>query len=119
MLLDRYHLTKQAFVQRIKGYVARNSIHSSYEDVSTLYMEVTAPVDEAHSPFFLDSTQNIYFPADRKQCLSLPEAVVHYLLLYNLSMLSRYEAEWWGGTARHKIGCRFSAHIPVFKSDRR
>lgn len=22
--------------------------------------------------------------------------MVHYLLLYNLSMVSRYEAEWWG-----------------------
>ena len=25
----------------------------------------------------------------------LPELLVHYLLLYNLSMISRYETDWW------------------------
>ena len=25
----------------------------------------------------------------------LPELLIHYLLLYNLSMISRYETDWW------------------------
>ena len=25
----------------------------------------------------------------------LPELISHYLLLYNLSMIARYETEWW------------------------
>lgn len=96
MLLDRYHLTRKAFANRIKGYFPKNSICSSDTDNSSICFEITAQIDETKSPFYMDSAQNIYFPADRKQCLSLPEVVVHYLILYNLSMLSRYEAEWWG-----------------------
>ena len=25
----------------------------------------------------------------------LPELISHYLILYNLSMIARYETEWW------------------------
>ncbi|RUQ29138.1 hypothetical protein ELQ35_10660 [Peribacillus cavernae] len=28
-------------------------------------------------------------------CFGFPELLVHYLLLYNLSMIARYETEWW------------------------
>ncbi|MTH55718.1 hypothetical protein GKZ89_20190 [Bacillus mangrovi] len=34
-------------------------------------------------------------PADKEELLVLPELLTHYLLLYNLSMISRYETEWW------------------------
>ncbi|KKI90943.1 hypothetical protein WQ54_16610 [Bacillus sp. SA1-12] len=36
-----------------------------------------------------------YIPNSRELLLNLPELLVHYLLLYNLSMISRYETEWW------------------------
>ncbi|WP_225228954.1 YaaC family protein [Bacillus sp. PS06] len=39
--------------------------------------------------------QSYYFPKDRDQVFHFPEIMVHYLLLYNLSMISRYETEWW------------------------
>ena len=26
---------------------------------------------------------------------TLPDILIHYLLLYNLSMIARYETEWW------------------------
>ncbi|TSB44663.1 YaaC family protein [Alkalicoccobacillus porphyridii] len=32
----------------------------------------------------------------REDLCTLPELSIHYLLLYNLSMICRYEAEWWG-----------------------
>jgi hypothetical protein len=38
---------------------------------------------------------NYYFPIERDQVTRFPEVMVHYLLLYNLSMISRYETEWW------------------------
>ncbi|PLT31962.1 YaaC family protein [Bacillus sp. V5-8f] len=28
-------------------------------------------------------------------CYHFPELMIHYLLLYNLSMIARYETEWW------------------------
>ncbi|MCJ8009974.1 YaaC family protein [Lederbergia wuyishanensis] len=39
--------------------------------------------------------QNIYLPAQLYPNMLLPDMIVHYLLLYNLSMISRYETEWW------------------------
>ncbi|GAB3797736.1 hypothetical protein GCM10028868_19320 [Virgibacillus kimchii] len=55
------------------------------------------PVKEKETPFYIHAAnQTLYFPADRKWCLPVSEIMVHYLLLYNLSMLSRYETEWWG-----------------------
>ena len=27
--------------------------------------------------------------------LGIPEIINHYLLMYNLSMIARYETEWW------------------------
>ena len=33
--------------------------------------------------------------ADRTEAFTLPEPIIHYLLLYNLSMIARYETEWW------------------------
>ncbi|MBS4221144.1 YaaC family protein [Bacillus sp. FJAT-49711] len=39
--------------------------------------------------------QNLYIPAEKYSNMELPDMIVHYLLLYNLSMISRYETEWW------------------------
>jgi hypothetical protein len=36
------------------------------------------------------------FPIHKDHFFHLPELLVHYLLLYNLSMIARYETEWWG-----------------------
>jgi hypothetical protein len=36
-----------------------------------------------------------YFPAERDHFLKLPEILAHYLVAYNLSMIARYETEWW------------------------
>ena len=47
-------------------------------------------------PFSLHLEENKYYlPASRDTFSKLPEILIHYLLLYNLSMISRYETEWW------------------------
>ncbi len=40
--------------------------------------------------------EHIYAPVDRSLIIHLPELLIHYALLYQLSMICRYEAEWWG-----------------------
>jgi len=48
------------------------------------------------SPFAFHIEDNsFYIPSNRDSFINLPELLVHYLLLYNLSMISRYETEWW------------------------
>lgn len=39
--------------------------------------------------------QQIYLPAKIHPFPHLPDLLIHYLLLYNLSMIARYETEWW------------------------
>lgn len=39
--------------------------------------------------------QNLYLPSRIQPFSNLPDLIIHYLLLYNLSMISRYETEWW------------------------
>ncbi|WP_442597295.1 YaaC family protein [Neobacillus sp. D3-1R] len=36
-----------------------------------------------------------YFPMTKSEHIHYPEMLIHYLLLYNLSMIARYETEWW------------------------
>ncbi|SDJ25584.1 YaaC family protein [Natribacillus halophilus] len=42
---------------------------------------------------------------------TLPPLLIHYLLLYNLSMINRYETEWWG----ELIAQRSSADLPLIE----
>jgi hypothetical protein len=45
--------------------------------------------------FLNDINGNKYLPSKKLGYLQIPEVLVHYLLLYNLSMIARYETEWW------------------------
>ncbi|RSL29629.1 hypothetical protein D7Z54_30265 [Salibacterium salarium] len=46
--------------------------------------------------FFLKKGDKLYFPPFPSSFSLLPTLSAHYLVLYNLSMISRYEGEWWG-----------------------
>ncbi|WP_174615231.1 YaaC family protein [Virgibacillus ihumii] len=105
-LLDSYNLTQTAFIKRIKKHVpglAHVHTVSGYME-----MVLSAPVHEASSPFFIDpGAETIYFPHNREHFIALPELLIHYLLLYNLSMVSRYETEWWGELLTSKAEADF------------
>ncbi|MCG1027543.1 YaaC family protein [Virgibacillus halodenitrificans] len=94
-ILDSYHLTEKAFINKISGYVP----DMKYVDTDDNYIriELTAPIKEANGPFYANRADSqLFFPSRREQFLPIPEVMIHYLILYNLSMLCRYEAEWWG-----------------------
>ncbi|GAK11978.1 hypothetical protein JCM19039_1704 [Geomicrobium sp. JCM 19039] len=46
-----------------------------------------------------------------KDARNLPALFVHYLILYNLSMICRYETEWWG----ELISSRSSIDLPLIE----
>ncbi|RYG73397.1 hypothetical protein EU245_06830 [Lentibacillus lipolyticus] len=95
-ILDRYHLTANAFINRVKPYLP--GIIESHVREEHIHVHLETPLLPAGaSPFFTGlGDRLIYFPADRRDFLPISEVMVHYLLLYNLSMLCRYEPEWWG-----------------------
>ncbi|KGX85670.1 YaaC family protein [Pontibacillus litoralis] len=50
-----------------------------------------------HSYFYYDRLKKqLTISRYRTHFEPFPELLVHYLLLYNLSMICRYETEWWG-----------------------
>lgn len=111
-LLDSYHLTAKAFQKRMEPHLPK--IKDVKVTGSQMTFEVSKPVIESNGPFFFHAVNNkIYFPVDRNHFLPISEVMVHYLLLYNLSMLCRYEAEWWGDllTAKSEIDYPFIVHF--------
>lgn len=94
-LLDSYHLTKAAFIQRVSVYLP--AILNTEVSNGQLHIKLEKSMQQMTGPFYLHlDKQEIYFPAHRDYFLSINEIMVHYLLLYNLSMISRYETEYWG-----------------------
>ncbi|WP_026688764.1 YaaC family protein [Alteribacter aurantiacus] len=49
----------------------------------------------SHPYLILQDGERFYLPNDRDSYLPLPELLAHYVILYNLSMICRYETEWW------------------------
>lgn len=109
-ILDNYHLTQRAFIQRITPHVPKiNKVVSSKKHLM-VYMEM--PIQRLNGPFYCHHPkQEIYFPCDREYFISVPEILIHYLILYNLSMISRYETEYWGELFSTKYGMDYSVIV--------
>jgi hypothetical protein len=78
------------------------------------------PLLETH-PLFRRHDGSYYFWSGSPDSLPLPVWASHYLLLYVLGMLCRYETEWWGelvlshGYAEtYLVECFLSVHEQVF-----
>lgn len=94
LLCDQYHMTENALLNKITPYVP--SIRETRQEVDHIIIDLKEALSHTTSPFQVDLHNNMYLPTDRELFFPISEVMVHYLLLYNLSMLSRYEAEWWG-----------------------
>lgn len=106
-ILDSYHLTERAFIQRISAYLPE--IKKIETTKKHLMVKIEKPIQQLNGPFYChQEKQEIYFPVDRTYFVSVPEVLVHYLLLYNLSMISRYETEYWGELFATKYGVDYS-----------
>ncbi|MFT0804147.1 YaaC family protein [Bacillus swezeyi] len=77
-----YHLN-WTFCQENEGCLIFSSEQKEYQ-----------PSTSTSLLFELES-ETYFFPAERDRFLKLPELLVHYLIAYNLSMIARYETEWW------------------------
>ncbi|WP_088106154.1 YaaC family protein [Halalkalibacter urbisdiaboli] len=100
-LLDSYHMTPNRFEQFLNQYIT-NSIPTQLalavkEQKSDLVISFkNKPSTFFSPPFLFDVNKNAFLLKKRDDYRLIPELTVHYLLLYNLSMICRYETEWWG-----------------------
>ncbi|WP_180316739.1 YaaC family protein [Shouchella shacheensis] len=115
-ILDSYHMTSNRFEQYIHEH------GGSWLDTDRPIIEgensIRLPLKNGKipptepSPLLYDQTGLPHLHVLKKDAGFLPELAVHYLLLYNLSMICRYEAEWWG-----ELLHTFDSHdLPLIKS---
>jgi hypothetical protein len=91
-ILDYYHMTEDRFKEFFTSK-SGNQIEFLSEGLMFQYDKRTftgiSPVK-----FNLESSAYV-LPLKKENLFLFPELMVHYLLLYNLSMIARYETEWW------------------------
>lgn len=96
-ILDDLHMTASRFVNFLETY-GHIEIPDFRETNETIRLKFQ---NEAPQLFPTALTGQPHAPRLRKHYDGLPEILVHFLLLYNLSMICRYETEWWNELFHH------------------
>ncbi|NLS42578.1 hypothetical protein EYH65_19810 [Bacillus subtilis] len=90
-----YKMSDSRFVEYMSHHFqwsfAKKSEHGLLFEISPQDKE---PWTSTSLLFDMEKNQ-YYIPSQREQFLRLPEMTIHYLILYNVGMIARYETEWW------------------------
>ena len=90
-ILDHFHMTENRFKEFLASKFEKG-VEFSKEELS--FMLNTTSFGKSPLRFHLEA--NYYaLPLNKGNYFNFPELLIHYLLLYNLSMIARYETEWW------------------------
>ena len=97
-ILDHYKMTSE----RLRDFFNLRwgcNIHKAQQEEKMLYLhfnQVYSPIP-GDIPFRFNIQSDTYHLSVQKDeiAATLPDLLILYLLLYNLSMISRYETEWW------------------------
>ena len=97
-ILDEYKMTAERFMELLKlkwGLPVQSFQHAE----GTLHIALEQPFQAVlgYRPVRFNIESQSYHLSLQKEGIatSLPDLLILYLLLYNLSMISRYETEWW------------------------
>ncbi|GMB10170.1 YaaC family protein [Thermolongibacillus altinsuensis] len=97
-ILDKYHLTVERWVELIVKKFPFLQHTSNKKEAFIIFSfspeeKISQLIDE---PFMFNIEKNCYVCSiERTNSFPDHEIIAHYLLLYNLSMICRYETEWW------------------------
>lgn len=96
-LLDKLNLTYEGFIHFLESYVSIDP-EKCQEKNNQITIALNKPLNPINSvPIQWEANNQIFhIPTKRELFQGFPELLVHYLLLYNLSMICRYETDWWG-----------------------
>jgi len=92
-VLDSYFMSKDRFQQYLETKL-ENPIKELSTNKTNINISFSDILQPSH-PFCYHVKEDRYYIPIEKPSVQLPEILVHYLLLYNLSMIARYEIEWW------------------------
>lgn len=105
-VLDGYHMTADRFSQYLSEKLQGRLLEMEAEDGAFSFSARGCLPPSFRYHFF---TNQICFPCKLQPENDLPDILVHYLLLYNLSMISRYETEWWAELLKNRETIDFPA----------
>jgi hypothetical protein len=90
IVLDKYHMSENRFKEFLS---TKTSVEFDQEGLS---FNLNGLLLKGTSPIKYHLADGVYgLPLKKSNYFDFPELLVHYLLLYNLSMIARYETEWW------------------------
>jgi hypothetical protein len=93
-LLDFLHMTFERFIDYIQTHSKNKLYMTEFSSHIEIKMDYNLSLFNPF-PFLIEQSGAIHLPLERDLYKSFPELMAHYLLLYNLSMICRYETEWW------------------------
>ena len=91
-ILDHLHMSASRFYD----FIGEDFIPIKKRQSSNIGFKIVDSKLPSSIPFFQkDLNGHWYIPCLKKSFFNLPEILTHLILLYNLSMICRYETEWW------------------------
>ncbi|UXH42929.1 YaaC family protein [Rossellomorea vietnamensis] len=88
-LLSHFHMSGSLFKQYLNEKMTGNSLSITEDTLHATSAEELLPVR-----WHLNKNR-LALPGIRNEASGIPEVLIHYAILYNLSMIARYETEWW------------------------
>ncbi|WP_078593316.1 YaaC family protein [Evansella clarkii] len=92
-LLERLNLTISKYEKILSDHTG-SDVHCIADKGEVKILN--GKVDLHQLPVYKSLDQLLYIPALLPLYNKLPEVLSHFLVLFNLSMICRYETEWWG-----------------------
>ncbi|SDC48793.1 YaaC-like Protein [Terribacillus halophilus] len=89
LLLDEFQYTRRRFLEYLQSY--------SYQVTGQSQLAIQLPdtLWQTAGPLFFNPISQQYYFVQQSHWSGFHECMAHYALSYNLSMICRYEAEWW------------------------
>ncbi|MFC0274859.1 YaaC family protein [Metabacillus herbersteinensis] len=96
-IADLYHMTPDRLKEYLLGLNSSLSPLQAEDHKEIISLKVKGPLQPfSCAPYIFQLEKNTYsLPTSRDMLSTIPELLIHYLILYNLSMISRYETDWW------------------------
>ncbi|MBU9711799.1 YaaC family protein [Evansella tamaricis] len=92
VLLKKINLTPKQFEKMVKEKIGTELICKELNK----HLIITVNAHSLFPPVYKNMENQFFIPSHLPLYFKIPELMSHYLILYNLSMICRYEIEWWG-----------------------
>jgi len=90
-ILDGHYMSHNRFTKEL---TTEFPLEFMYNEKDKIYFKHHFKTKDIPPPFRVDA-ETLYYPTYASSSTLLPNLLLYYAILYNLSMLSRYETEWW------------------------